>query len=322
MNTHNLGLPYIAASQAQKHVTHAESLTRLDTLVQTAVIMQIDTPPSDPDNGAHYLVSASPQGDWEGRADSIAVWLDGGWTYYAPREGFTLWNAGAGAALVYTDGKWTSQQSLSPKNLQNLPSVGINAQADAQNPLSVSGPASLFNNAGNDHRLKINKNAAGDTGSFLFQTGFSGRAEMGLMGDDAFRLKASADGTIWDTHLTAQPGSAGIITPAVKSGKITVGFEQTAAINTPASGGIVAISMTSADGLSQAHHSGLFVYDTGQTPGLTTLAKLSGIVSLGSAALTGTTGADNKTSLAVSTGLLHIENRFRIPREYTFTFIC
>lgn len=35
--TQRLQLPYIAASQAQKHVTHNEALVLLDALVQLAV---------------------------------------------------------------------------------------------------------------------------------------------------------------------------------------------------------------------------------------------------------------------------------------------
>ena len=33
-----LGLPYLAAGQLQKHVTLNEALTRLDALIQTAVV--------------------------------------------------------------------------------------------------------------------------------------------------------------------------------------------------------------------------------------------------------------------------------------------
>ena len=35
--TANLGLPYIMAAQAQKHVTHNEAIRSLDTLVQLSV---------------------------------------------------------------------------------------------------------------------------------------------------------------------------------------------------------------------------------------------------------------------------------------------
>lgn len=75
------------------------------------------------------------------------------------------------------------------------------ATADATNRLSLNAPASLFNNAGAGHQVKVNKAAATDTGSFLFQTGFSGRAEFGLVGSDDFQIKVSADGATWFNAL-------------------------------------------------------------------------------------------------------------------------
>jgi hypothetical protein len=57
-------------------------------------------------------------------------------------------------------------------------------------------------------QLKINKAAAGDTGSLLFQTGWSGRAEMVLAGDDDFHVKVSADGSNWKEALAIDKGDA------------------------------------------------------------------------------------------------------------------
>jgi hypothetical protein len=75
--------------------------------------------------------------------------------------------------------------------------LGINTTADATNKLSVSSDAVLLNHNGTSMQLKLNKNAAGNTASLLYQTGFSGRAEMGLTGDDDFRIKVSPDGSTW-----------------------------------------------------------------------------------------------------------------------------
>lgn len=75
------------------------------------------------------------------------------------------------------------------------------ATADATNRLSINAPSSLFNHAGAGHQVKVNKAAATDTGSFLFQTGFSGRAEFGLTGSDDFQIKVSGDGTTWFNAL-------------------------------------------------------------------------------------------------------------------------
>ena len=50
--TTHLGLPYLSAAQAQKHVTHNEALRSLDALVQIAVLDTTETdPPVTPDRG-------------------------------------------------------------------------------------------------------------------------------------------------------------------------------------------------------------------------------------------------------------------------------
>ncbi len=48
-----------------------------------------------------------------------------------------------------------------------------------------------------DIRFVVNKEADGDTASLLFQSGWSGRAEVGLAGDTDFVFKVSADGSTW-----------------------------------------------------------------------------------------------------------------------------
>ncbi len=82
-------------------------------------------------------------------------------------------------------------------SLQNVPGVGVNTASDATNKLAVKSSAVLFDNIGNGVQFKVNKNAVGDTASLLYQTGYSGRAEVGLCGDDSFHLKTSADGSNW-----------------------------------------------------------------------------------------------------------------------------
>lgn len=95
--------------------------------------------------------------------------------------------------LVFHAGQWEPLAG----ELQNLDMVGINATADAVNRLAVAGEAVLLNHDGAGHQVKINKADSGDTASLLFQTGFSGRAEMGTAGDDDFHFKVSGDGASW-----------------------------------------------------------------------------------------------------------------------------
>lgn len=72
--TPNLSLPYIAAAQAQKHVTHNDAIRALDAIVQLAVLdLNLATPPASPTEGDRYIVAAS---------------ATGAWMFYAPKEGW------------------------------------------------------------------------------------------------------------------------------------------------------------------------------------------------------------------------------------------
>ena len=61
--TPNLALPYILASQAQKHVTHNEAIRALDALVQISVKdRDLAAPPGAPAEGDRYIVAAAATG--------------------------------------------------------------------------------------------------------------------------------------------------------------------------------------------------------------------------------------------------------------------
>ena len=77
--------------------------------------------------------------------------------------------------------------------------------------MSVASENILFSHAGADARVKINKNTTGDTASLLYQSGFSGRAESGLSGDDDFHFKVSPDGSAWNESFIINKTS-GLIT--------------------------------------------------------------------------------------------------------------
>lgn len=224
--TINLALPYILPSQAQKHVTHNQALQRLDATIQLAITAEQSTPPDTSDEGACYLVGPSATGAWAGKSGQLAFRQDGAWIYLLPHPGWRAWFLADDRLRVLRSGAWNELDL--PENGE-LSTLGINAGADSTNRLTVSAPATLFNNAGNGHQIKVNKAATGDTASLLFQTGWSGRAEMGLAGNDAFSVKVSPDGSSWQTGLSVSPAgivdmpcqplvraslSSGVVTPA------------------------------------------------------------------------------------------------------------
>src|SRR5690606_5479465 len=101
--------------------------------------------------------------------------------------------------------------------------LGVGAAPDEANRLAVSSPAVLFNHAGEGVQAKLNKALPGDTASLLFQTGFSGRAEIGLAGSDNLSVKVSPNGAAFATARTASAatGEVGLPQGAVVGGRIT-----------------------------------------------------------------------------------------------------
>ena len=201
--TVNLALPYILSAQAQKHVTHNEALRRLDGLVQLVVQAEASAPPGSPAEGQCYAIGASSTGVWSGKSGKLALFEDGAWIYLTPRTGWIGWFVDADRQMIWTGSAWSDL--LSETTIARL---GINSAADTTNRLAVSSAATLLNHAGAGHQLKLNKNAAGDTLSLLYQTNWSGRAEMGLAGSDEFEIKVSPDGSAWATALRATSAGA------------------------------------------------------------------------------------------------------------------
>ncbi|MDI7860647.1 DUF2793 domain-containing protein [Rhizobiaceae bacterium n13] len=197
--TANLALPYILPSQAQKHVTHNQALQLLDAATHLAVAGELSSPPGIAAEGEVYLISDAPDGAWAGQGGRLAFLQDGDWLFIEPRLGWRGWFVAEQRLRVFSAGGW-QQLPLPPEG--TMQQLGINATPDPSNRLAISAPASLFNNAGSGHQIKVNKAAVADTASLLFQTGWSGRAEMGLAGDDAFSIKVSADGADWFTALS------------------------------------------------------------------------------------------------------------------------
>jgi len=198
-HTPRLTLPFIMPSQAQKHITHNEAIQALDTLVQPTVESRsLTTPPATPLEGEAWIVPAGATGAWTGHATEIAAFQSGAWRFLDPAPGWQLYDRSDKTQLVFDAGVWTPIAALGAA----LPRLGVNTSADTTNRLAVASAATLLTHAGNGHQVKINKAAPADTASLLYQTNWSGRAEMGLAGDDHWRLKVSPDGSAWINALT------------------------------------------------------------------------------------------------------------------------
>ncbi|RJF74368.1 DUF2793 domain-containing protein [Rhodopseudomonas palustris] len=217
--TPNLALPFIEAAQAQKHVTHNEALRILDAAIQIAVADRTRTaPPASPTEGERHIVAPGGSGAWAGQGQAIATWQDGAWAFLVPKPGWCVWSIADDILLVFDGATWRDLRDL-PVSLDNALHLGIGTTATAPNLLSVKSNAALLAaiaaaaGGSGDIRLQLSKESAARTASVVFSNNYSGRAEFGLVGSDAFKLKVSPDGAAWIEAFIIDPASGNLALP-------------------------------------------------------------------------------------------------------------
>lgn len=210
-----LALPYILPSQAQKHVTHNEALRRLDAIVQLSCLSAgSNAAPPSPLPGERHLAGTSPQGEWLGHANEVAVYQEGSWVFFQPQAGWLCWDEGSERLLAWHNNEW----AVGSGGANPVDVVGVNTLADTINRLSVKSDAALFSHddvtpGSGDLRLVLNKAAPARTASLLYQSAWSGRAEIGLTGDDDISIKVSADGQNWHEAVKVDRASGAVSMP-------------------------------------------------------------------------------------------------------------
>jgi hypothetical protein len=214
-DTPNLGLAFLEASQAQKHVTVNEALRRLDAVVHLAVIdRDLAAPPSSPANGDRYIVASAATGAWHGHDGQVAAFQDGAWTFLAPRPGWLAYALDEAVALVRTASAWLPL----PMPAQNLAMLGVLTSANVANRLAVKANGALFSHddvtpGTGDMRVTLNKMSSGKDVGLVLQTAYSSRALFGLYGDDTVTLKVSSDGLAFKAALMADRLSGAVALP-------------------------------------------------------------------------------------------------------------
>lgn len=269
--TTNLGITHVEQSQAQKEVTVNTALDAIDALMNVGAIDRaLNTPPVSPSNGDVYIIGSSPTGDWAANADDIAYYQQE-WKFLAPNEGMTLWVNDEDRNYSWDGSAWVTSTTESLDDLSdvaisglanydvlqyngtnfvnsptigNLTGLGIGTSYDSNNKLSVAADSVLFNRATADMQVKVNKNTATDKASHLFQTGFSGRAEFGLIGEDDFSLKVSPDGSSYTQCFVVDKTTGNIdfkqdvsVVGVINGAELT-NYSETKATNATASGSV------------------------------------------------------------------------------------
>jgi hypothetical protein len=105
--TARFALPLLEAAQAQKHVTVNEAFARLDALAAARVeALGVNDPPTGAAEGQVWGIGSWGSGAWSGQQNRLAVFLNGGWDFADPPEGWQVWNAATGTRWTRAGGGW------------------------------------------------------------------------------------------------------------------------------------------------------------------------------------------------------------------------
>ncbi|MFN3971076.1 MAG: DUF2793 domain-containing protein [Gemmobacter sp.] len=178
-------------------MTHIDALRAHDELVQPVVALCVPTdPPISLQKGDRHVVVPAPTGARAGPPLCVAVFEAGQWFFPESQDGGRVSVLAECAEVLFPGGFWQTaarglRVSAHGVTARTVSALGVNT-APELNRLSVAGAATRFIHAGTGgHRMTLNKVAAGDTASLLFQTGFSGRAGMNVTGSNACAVKVS-----------------------------------------------------------------------------------------------------------------------------------
>lgn len=220
MATPVLGLPELESAQNQKYLTVNSALERLDILVNLTVFNRtVTAPPGSPSAGHRYIVAATATGAFTGQENNVAAYIGSNWIFFTPSEGWRAYDQGANEFIVFNGSAWVVN-GLSSAALSNgsVTLLGVGATPDTTNRLSVESPGVLFDAETDDFTLTLNKTATADTLQFLFQEGFSTRAQFGLLGNDDFAFQVSPDGSTFHLALTIDKDTGNVAIGAGSDG--------------------------------------------------------------------------------------------------------
>ncbi|MES1156537.1 MAG: DUF2793 domain-containing protein [Alphaproteobacteria bacterium] len=165
----NLQLPYLAAGQAQKHVTVNESLTKLDALVQLSVkSATTSAEPGSPSDGEVYILPSGKTGTYWGAMSNYAVahYVDGAWSTYAPREGWFAWIKDTDRVVVFDGSAWVDVGAGG--SFAFTGDVTPAQTTSDQNDYNVAGSAASVLRLSSDATRTITGLAGGADGRILF----------------------------------------------------------------------------------------------------------------------------------------------------------
>lgn len=86
-------LPLLVPGQAQKDITHNESVSLIAGLLHPIVeSIGSNAPPLDAADGQAWVVGSSGTGAWAGHNGELATLTAGGWRFLPLSDGLTIWD--------------------------------------------------------------------------------------------------------------------------------------------------------------------------------------------------------------------------------------
>lgn len=108
-----LGLPLLAAGQAQKEVTHNEALTLIDAAIAPVVeAVGTSAAPVSAAAGQSWIVGAGASGAWTGQTGALAMQTAGGWRFVDLPQGATVTEQASGARWLRTASGWQAPVAI------------------------------------------------------------------------------------------------------------------------------------------------------------------------------------------------------------------
>ncbi|MEM6340804.1 MAG: DUF2793 domain-containing protein [Pseudomonadota bacterium] len=197
-DTTQLNLPLLSPSQAQKHVTVNEALSRLDGLVQLRLqSVELTVPPAVFDDGVCYGIPAGASGDWSGQSGRLALAVNGGWEFVDARRGFRAYVLDTGASAIFDGTDWRLGAVTQTTNGAGLSILSRELDVALSSGGSVTTPVAF------------------PARSLVF--GVTGRVTQAITGAPSLSLGVAADTTRYGTGLNTAANSwiSGPSTPLV-----------------------------------------------------------------------------------------------------------
>lgn len=98
--------------QEQPHVTSNTAWRILEIMAQLVIRdRDLNSPPSDADDGDAYYVASPGSGDWDDQDDKLALLIGSDWHFITPRSGWRAWIEDEAGLFVYEAGStpdWTA----------------------------------------------------------------------------------------------------------------------------------------------------------------------------------------------------------------------